>query len=114
MVKQNEKRGLITKTFSSLSFKHDPFSLPWLRRTNVLSKYYPHRPPYFKGVTTCSYCDEICPCCGSKETRIYYSMTNKGYFCFCNNCHFFGLIRPTAAEAKIAWRIWNEQRKEIL
>ena len=94
--------------------KYEPFSLPWLRRIDVLNKYYPHRLPYFKGVVTCSYCDETCPYCGSRETRIYPSMTNKGYFCYCKDCHLCGLIRPTADEAKKAWRIWNERGKEIL
>lgn len=107
MVKQNEKRGLITKTFSSLSFKHDPFSLPWLRRTNVLSKYYPHRPPEFNVFAVSWEYGNACPRCGSKNTMIYMTLPEHEYFAYCHDCHFYGLPRKTETNAKRAWRYWK-------
>lgn len=83
--------------------KYEPNSLPWLRRINVLNNRHQCRPLSFKDYVAPSYCDETCPRCGSKETRIIFTPIFKGYVCYCKDCQYGGFVRPTVAEAKKVW-----------
>lgn len=90
------------------SEKYEPNSLPWLRRIDVLNKCYKRRQLFFKDYVAPSYCNETCPRCGSKETKIIFSPIFKGYACYCKDCQYGGFVRPTADEAKKAWlAIWK-------
>lgn len=87
--------------------KYEPNSLPWLRRVDVLNKYYPHWPPEFKGFAVSWDYGNACPRCGSKNTMIYMTLPEHEYFAYCNDCHFYGLPRKTETKAKRAWRYWK-------